>query len=221
MSLDPSRIRALCFDLDGTLSDTDDFYVNRLARRLSRFHWIHHPHRLARRLVMWMEAPGNAVLATADSMRLDGPAIAIISWLARHRKHRTRHPPPVPGVLQMIETLSPRFPMAVVSSRDEAGTRAFLRVACLTQYFPVVVTGMSTRRTKPFPDPIRLAARELQVPAESCVMVGDTTVDIRSGRSAGAQTVGVLCGFGQEAELRRQGANAILATTADLGTLLM
>ena len=52
------------------------------------------------------------------------------------------------------------------------------------------------------------------------IMVGDTTVDIRSGRSAGAQTVGVLCGFGEEAELRRQGADSILATTADLSSLL-
>ena len=36
-------------------------------------------------------------------------------------------------------------------------------------------------------------------------MIGDTTVDIRAGRSAGAQTVGVLCGFGEENELRRIG----------------
>ncbi len=51
-------------------------------------------------------------------------------------------------------------------------------------------------------------------------MVGDATVDIRSGRFAGAQTIGVLCGFGEEAELRRQGADSILRTTADLGALL-
>lgn len=220
MSLDAARIRAVCFDLDGTLSDTDDFYVNRLSRRLSRYHWIHHPHRLARRLVMWMEAPGNVLLSASDTVGLDGPAMALISWMSRHRKHRTRHPPPVPGVLAMIESLSTRYPLAVVSSRDEDGTRAFLRVACLTEFFPVVVTAMSTRRTKPFPDPVLLAARELAVPPENCLMVGDTTVDIRAGHSAGAQTVGVLCGFGDEAELRRQGADAILATTADLGTLL-
>jgi phosphoglycolate phosphatase len=55
-------------------------------------------------------------------------------------------------------------------------------------------------------------------------MVGDTSVDIRAGKAAGAQTAGVLCGFGQEAELRRMGADLILPTTpllveALLGTL--
>jgi N-acetyl-D-muramate 6-phosphate phosphatase len=52
-------------------------------------------------------------------------------------------------------------------------------------------------------------------------MIGDTTIDIRTGVSAGAQTVGVLCGFGTENELRRTGANLILRTTSDLLAVLM
>jgi phosphoglycolate phosphatase-like HAD superfamily hydrolase len=55
---------------------------------------------------------------------------------------------------------------------------------------------------------------------ENCLMVGDTTVDIRAGKAAGTQTVGVLCGFGQEAELRRAGADLIIASTAVLPQLL-
>jgi phosphoglycolate phosphatase-like HAD superfamily hydrolase len=41
-------------------------------------------------------------------------------------------------------------------------------------------------------------------------------MDVRAGRAAGAQTVGVLCGFGEEKELRRAGADLILPSTADL-----
>ena len=52
-------------------------------------------------------------------------------------------------------------------------------------------------------------------------MIGDTTVDIRAGRSAGAQTVGLLCGFGEEPELRRVGADLILAATSDLEKVLL
>ena len=52
-------------------------------------------------------------------------------------------------------------------------------------------------------------------------MVGDTTVDIRAGKAAGAQTVGVLCGFGQEPELRRAGADLILPDTAALAQVLL
>ena len=59
------------------------------------------------------------------------------------------------------------------------------------------------------------------VPPSACLMIGDTTVDMRAGVAAGAQTLGVLCGFGEEEELIRNGANAILSTTADLVTVLM
>jgi phosphoglycolate phosphatase-like HAD superfamily hydrolase len=51
-------------------------------------------------------------------------------------------------------------------------------------------------------------------------MIGDTTVDIRAGKSAGAQTVGVLCGFGEEKELRNMGADLILSNTHQLAEVL-
>jgi phosphoglycolate phosphatase len=47
-------------------------------------------------------------------------------------------------------------------------------------------------------------------------MVGDTTLDVRAGVAAGAQTVGVLCGFGEQHELERAGAHLVLDSTADL-----
>jgi phosphoglycolate phosphatase len=47
-------------------------------------------------------------------------------------------------------------------------------------------------------------------------MIGDTTVDMRAGKSAGAQTVGVLCGFGEEEELLRMGADLILPSPREL-----
>ena len=67
MPLDISRIKALCFDVDGTLSDTDDLYANELSRFLPRF-LFRDPAHTARRLVMWIEAPGNALLGMADTV---------------------------------------------------------------------------------------------------------------------------------------------------------
>ena len=52
-------------------------------------------------------------------------------------------------------------------------------------------------------------------------MIGDTTVDMRAGKSAGAQIVGVLCGFGEEPELRKKGADMILKSTPELVELLL
>jgi phosphoglycolate phosphatase-like HAD superfamily hydrolase len=223
MPLDLPRIRALCFDVDGTLSDTDDYYVNKLSA------WFHHlprlalrdPERLARRLVMWSESPTNALLGFTDTIGLDGPIIRLIDFLSRHRKHRVRQFLLIPGVEEMLVRLQGHYPLAVVSARDEDSTLAFLEQFDLMKYFDVIVTALSAEHTKPYPDPIRLAAQKLGIPPEACLMTGDTTVDIRAGKSAGAQTVGVLCGFGEEAELCRQGADLILPSTAGLGEVLL
>jgi beta-phosphoglucomutase-like phosphatase (HAD superfamily) len=79
MSLDPARVRALCFDVDGTLSDTDDYYANRISRWLRRVPFTGDPNRLARCLVMWMESPGNALLALADAIGLGTPIMVLIN----------------------------------------------------------------------------------------------------------------------------------------------
>jgi phosphoglycolate phosphatase-like HAD superfamily hydrolase len=96
----------------------------------------------------------------------------------------------------------------------------FLEQFDLVKYFDTVITGLSATHTKPYPDPVLLAAKNMNVPPENCLMIGDTTVDIRAGRAAGAQTVGVLCGFGEEPELRKMGADEIISDTPKLLDLL-
>ncbi len=220
MPLDLQRIRALCFDVDGTLSDTDDLYVQRFSRWFPKF-LFRDPAHAARRLVMWIESPGNALLGLTDTIGLDGPIIRLIDLMYRHRKKKWRRFLVVPGVEETLARLKGQYLMAVVSARDEDSTLDFLRQSGLAKYFDVIVTALSAEHTKPYPDPILLAAQKLGVPPEACLMIGDTTVDIRAGKSACAQTVGVLCGFGEEAELRRKGSDMILQSTADLDELLL
>ncbi len=52
---------------------------------------------------------------------------------------------------------------------------AFLEKFDLVQYFDVIVTGLTAPHTKPYPDPVLLAAREMQLPPAQCVMIGDTS----------------------------------------------
>lgn len=215
MSLDFSRIKALCFDVDGTLSDTDDLYVRKVTRLFPRF-LFRNPDHVARRLVMWVEAPGNALLGFADTIGIDDEMVALIDWLSRHRNYDRKEYLLVPNVDEMLAQLKGHYPMAVISARDEKSTMRFLNHFDLVKYFDVIVTGQSAGRTKPYPDPILLAAQRMNVQPNECLMIGDTTVDMRAGRSAGSQTVGVLCGFGEEPELLQMGANLILKNTSDL-----
>lgn len=220
MPLIVSKIQALCFDVDGTLSNTDDLYTQKISKFIPKF-LFKQPDQTARRIVMWIEAPGNALMGLADTLHLDDEMVAVINWISRHRKHSSKEFLLVPGVDEMLRQLHGRYPMAVVSARDEKGTMAFLERFDLVQYFDAIVTGLSAKHTKPYPDPVLLAADKLGVAPDNCLMIGDTTVDIRAGKSAGAQTVGVLCGFGEEPELRKMGADMILEDTTELVGLLI
>ena len=219
MPLDIPRVKALCFDVDGTLSDTDDLYSNHISDFLPSF-LFHEPEQIARRLVMWAEAPGNALLGMTDTIGLDDEMVALINWISRNRKWPDKQFLLVPGVDVLLSQLKRRYPMSVVSARDEKATIRFLEKFDLVKYFDAVITGLSAERTKPYPDPILLAAQKMRVKPEECLMIGDTTVDIRAGKSAGAQTVGVLCGFGEEEELLKMGADLILKNTTELIDIL-
>lgn len=224
MQLELPRIQALCFDVDGTLSDTDDLFVQRLARWLRPLHFLlpnQDPLHYARRLVMATETPGTYLFGLPDRLGFDDELAALGDWIYRLGLGKAPHLfLLVQGVTKMLSQLQGRYPMSIVSARGERSTRAFLEEYGLSPFFHTVVTAQTCVHTKPYPDPILFAARQMGVPPEACLMIGDTTVDMRAGKAAGAQTVGVLCGFGQESELLRAGADLILPTTSLLADTL-
>ena len=170
---------------------------------------------------MFAEAPGNLLLGLPDRLGIDDQLAKLASWISQKHKTKIRHFRPIHGVQNMLERLSRQYPLSVVSARDEESTRRFLRQTGMEKFFGCVAGSLTVSHTKPYPDPIFWAAQQMGVRAENCLMIGDTRVDIRAGKSAGAQTVGVLCGFGDEAELRKQGADEILESTAMLADLLL
>jgi HAD superfamily hydrolase (TIGR01509 family) len=220
MPLDVSLVRAVCFDVDGTLRDTDDQWVERLAqllRPMAVFLGRRDAQKYARKLVMSMEDPGNLAYHLADRLGIDNLAAKILRpWGKRRSRSSHKIHPMIPGVQEALSKLHRRYPLAIVSARDESETCAFLDAHQLTPLFQIIVAGQTCRHTKPYPDPVLWAAQQMNLPPSACLMVGDTTVDIRAGKTAGAQTVGVLCGFGEEAELRRAGADLILNSTSEL-----
>jgi HAD superfamily hydrolase (TIGR01549 family) len=226
MPLDTERIKAICFDVDGTLSDTDDEVVHRLYTMLrplyrSKLLSQYAVQGLSRWMVMAMETPGNLAYTAVDRTRMDD---AVLHPLQKRMGKQNKVAPSfwlIEGVVELLTGLAARYPLAVVTARDEAGTLAFLEQFSLQGQFGAVATARTCQYTKPFPDPVVWAAGELGVAPEDCLMVGDTTVDMRAGKAAGAQTVGVLCGFGREKELLRAGADLILPHTADLMDVLL
>ena len=224
MPFDLSRIRALCFDIDGTLRDTDDQMTLRLARWLRPFAGLfpnRDPFPFARRLIIATEAPGALLLRLPDRLGFDEKLAELGDILYRlgiikPEKIFTI----IPGVFEMLQTLQLLYPMSIVSARGKRNTLAFLEAYNLTQFFVCIASAQTCKHTKPFPDPILWAAEQMGISPDRCLMIGDTAVDMRAGKAAGAQTVGVLCGFGDEKELLAAGADLILPGTTALPSLL-
>jgi phosphoglycolate phosphatase-like HAD superfamily hydrolase len=220
MKIDLSRIRAVCFDVDGTLSDTDDQFVMQLLRIFSPLRYFIGEQlvkTMARKLVMMTEGPGNWFYTLADKLGMDDKIVAMGGYLYQMGIGETTQPfLLIDGVREMLARLSQQYPLSIISTRGQKSTFRFLCQFDLLPYFKAVATGQTCAHTKPYPDPIRWAADQMGVEPGSCLMIGDTVVDIRCGKSAGAQTVGVLCGFGEKKELERVGADMIIQSTTDV-----
>lgn len=216
----PGEIDAVLFDLDGTLIDTDDTALGTLARLLQPVKGLlpgKDPAQTARVLLMALETPVNRLLALLDRLGLDERLYGLAERLRRVRGlSAAARFCPVVGVCEMMDELSGRYRLGVVTTRSRADAQAFLQQQSLAGRMAVVVAREDTRRQKPHPAPVLLAAERLNVLPERCLMVGDTTVDVKAACAAGAWSVGVLCGFGERGELERVGADVILETTGDL-----
>jgi len=173
-------------------------------------------------MVMATESPATFLFGLPDRLGLDDELSRLGDTF--YRQGISRHSKQfliINGVKEMISTLHPQYPLAIISARGARNTLAFLEAFGLTPYFQAIVTSQTCTHTKPYPDPVLWAAAQMNVSPTACLMVGDTTVDIRAGKAAGAQTAGLLCGFGEEDELRRAGADLILSTTSELTNLLV
>jgi phosphoglycolate phosphatase len=222
--LDITRVQAVLFDMDGTLAETDEEYLRQLVRLARPLHFLFgraDPARVLRRWMMASEGTATFLLTLPDRLGIDEPLAALTDRLARWRAlgrpgafHAVR------GVPEMLARLARRLPLAVVSSRDRRGTLGFLDQWNLAPHFAAIITALSAPRMKPHPAPVYAAARVLGVAPARCLMVGDTRADILAGQRAGAQTLGVLCGFGEREDLEACGADLILDSTAELATLL-
>jgi phosphoglycolate phosphatase-like HAD superfamily hydrolase len=220
--LQSRSIKAILFDLDGTLIETDDVVVQRLAERLGfleRLLPVATRQRTARRLLMGSEVWVNGFVTLLDRLRLDRIAFRLNDALHHWRGIRTQGRfVAVAGAPETLALLSARYLLGVVTSRSRAESTVFLAQYELTGMVSALISRDDSPRLKPHPMPIRLAAAALGVSPEQCVMVGDTGVDTRAAKAAGALSIGVLCGFGQPGDLNN--ADLVLDSTAQVSDWL-
>ncbi len=100
----------------------------------------------------------------------------------------------VPGIQDFLGNMQGVVPLAVASNAERANVDFVLDGMNLRQYFPVALDVSRVERPKPSPDIYLLAARELGVAPQNCIVFEDSQVGISAGRQAGSRVVGILTG---------------------------
>ncbi len=119
------------------------------------------------------------------------------------------------GVRQMLTALKAAGIRTGVVTRNclEAVTEIFPDIH---DFCGAVVTRETAGKVKPHPGHLIAALQHLRILPGDAAMVGDHPMDVQSGKTAGAFTVGVLTGYGDWASLREAGADLIIASAVEL-----
>lgn len=188
-------IDLVVFDLDGTLVDSRTDLAratNALVRELGG-------RPLAEDAVAGMVGEGAGVLVrrALDAAGLD-PATpgALERFLALYDERLLDNTRPYPGMAETLAALASGRPLAVLTNKPAEATARILDALHLRGYFGAVVGGDSSHGRKPDPAALEHLAREAGAGIARTLMVGDSDIDLRTARAAGARICLCRYGFG-------------------------
>ncbi|MEM4643809.1 MAG: HAD-IA family hydrolase [Candidatus Methanomethylicaceae archaeon] len=128
----------------------------------------------------------------------------------------------IPKVREVLLFLrSRRLKMAVVTTKSRENAEKILSFFGIRSFFDLVIGFEDVREHKPSAEPIMRAAEGLGLQASELVVVGDTEVDIRAGREAGALTVAVKTGVTPLEKIIAESPNFLIESVSDLPEVLM
>jgi phosphoglycolate phosphatase len=187
-------VRALVFDLDGTLIDSGldlALSVNATLAYMGRASLPHdriygYVGKGASRLIEQALGPG----ATATECEA-----GLAHFLAYYREHMLDNTETYPGVREGLAALE-GMPMAVLTNKPVRFSEEIVKGLGLGKYFRFVYGGNSFQTKKPDPAGMEVLLREFGVAPKETMIVGDSEVDVLTARNAGTWVCGVTYGLG-------------------------
>ena len=211
-------IKACIFDLDGTLTDTVQtlaYFVNTEAAKhglppapTENFkYFAGNGARMLIRRVLAYHGIKNAALE--DTILQNYNAAYDADFLYRCTLYN--------GVAEMIKELHNRgIQLAVLSNKPQPTTQKIIKAFFNAGTFSAVFGQREGVPLKPDPTGVFEILNLFHRQKQECFYIGDTVVDINTGKNAGLTTVGVLWGFRDRAELESAGATHIIAKPSEL-----
>jgi len=210
------RIKAVIWDLDGTLLNTLDDLAASTNAALKQNGLSERTTDEVRQFV------GNGVRRLIElavpEMGEKHPKFGQVldSFVAHYGEHSRDNTRPYDGIMETLDRFAAQgVKLAIVSNKIDFAVKALSR-----DYFgdrmESAVGDDPSRRKKPAPDSVLEAMRQMDVGAGECVYVGDSDVDVVTARNAGIPCVAVTWGFRSEACLLEAGAEYIAHTPEQL-----
>jgi beta-phosphoglucomutase-like phosphatase (HAD superfamily) len=188
LQLPPGQFDAFLFDCDGTIADSMPIHYVAWQKALAPWNCVF-PEKLFY---------GLGGLTTAEIVRRlneeQGLRMPVEEVLARKEEFYLDALPTlkaVPEVLQHIDLSYGRIPLAVVSGSRRDSVTASLASLKLLDKFAILVCAEDYKNGKPDPEPFLLAAAQLRVAPQSCLVFEDTDLGIQAAKAAGMATVKV------------------------------
>lgn len=212
-------IEGIVFDLDGTLTQLDWSLASELAQRFDRAEriWPRDKRELFfRRFMAWMEGPSLAAISLLTWLRLHDDARRLTSRLRR----MSGFPPSESqilreGVPELLVELRQQYKVALITIRSRQELDTFFQQADLpNDLFDAIVTRDELRKPSPNSEGLLNVLEILNLPADACLVVGDTELQLRVGEAVGAVQVGLRCGMGATQNFNN--ADLILDSPTDL-----
>ena len=209
-------IRAVLFDLDGTLADTAPDLVAAVARLRQRLglpemDLSHLPPLAGSGAVALMQAG----IPELDERERDAWRSTYLDDYQAHCWEASRAFDGVEDLLDRLGAMG--LKLGVVTNKIERLAMPVIEQAGWADRIGCVVAGDTSSRAKPAPDPILEACRRLDVAAGDTVMVGDDERDVQAGRAAGCRTVAAAWGYlGRDADPRQWRADLLVARPIEL-----
>jgi len=195
---DPHKIKLLIFDLDGTLIDSRLDLIHSVNATLKHFGRPELPGDVIASYV-GDGAPMLVRRALGDPRDEGSVKEALEHFLAYYRVHKLDHTIVYDGIKEMLTAIRNcnglTRQMAVLSNKPVIPSKAIVEALGLGGFFIHIYGENSFSTKKPDPKGAQTLLRETKTRPEQTLMIGDSSVDVLTGRNAGLWTCGVTYGF--------------------------